>query len=227
VREVEERAAFDAVETATRQELAKSATAQHEAFHSARVAEREEQVRAEDALEAERVKRLAAEAEAAAQALEARRAREKEEWDSLDKAREDEAAKLKQAAELTERRQQRFERERRLQGRAGCAGLLQVLRHAYGDEAEACSPEVFDASMRFVEAKRVRHVKEILKFNMKAQLVAMLPNMDDEKAARLGDALSTQALVSYEVGPPLSPSGFTSPSARSSPTKSPEAAAKS
>jgi len=134
---------------------------------------------------------------------------------------------MDKAAELTERRQQRFERERRLQGRAGCAGLLQVLRHAYGDEAEACSPEVFDASMRFVEAKRVRHVKEILKFNMKAQLVAMLPNMDDEKAARLGDALSTQALVSYEVGPPLSPSGFTSPSARSSPTKSPEAAAKS
>jgi hypothetical protein len=63
--------------------------------------------------------------------------------------------------------------------------------------------------MRFIDAKRVRHVKEILKFKMTDDLVAALPNLDDASASRLRGALVKQAEVAFEsMTVPRSPTGY-------------------
>merc|ERR1712196_480505 len=92
----------------------------------------------------------------------------------------------------------RKEREKRLQGRAGCAGLLSVLRETYGDEAEACSAEVFSAASTFVQTRRLRHVCEIAKFKKVEELVKWLPNLDEAKAAALRESISKHAQLEYE-----------------------------
>ena len=81
-----------------------------------------------------------------AAAAEERRLREEQERSELNSSREMEAAKLRPV--LSDRSTTRQERERKLQGKTGCAGMLAVLRDTYGDENAACTEEVFDAVLR-------------------------------------------------------------------------------
>jgi len=126
-------------------------------------------------------------------------------------AREQAAAELKArraAEEGDEVRQARRELEIRLQGRQGCKGLLDVLREAYGSE-EATNVEVITAALSFVQAKRVRHVKEITKFRLTEAMVGALPGLDaDATASRLREALQRvgETISTEPPKPVLNPS---------------------
>ena len=209
--ELRERSRLDVVEEAARQRQAEKVSAALAAEQEARRLKRQAELDAEIAAEADRLRRLAAESKAAEGALAERRARVEEERRRLEQKREAEAAALPASSRgvLTERRSGRRERERRLEGKSGCFGMLSALREAYGNETDACSAEVFEAAMRFIDAKRVRHVKEILKFKMTDDLVAALPNLDDASASRLRGALVKQAEVAFEsMTVPRSPTGY-------------------
>ena len=53
--------------------------------------------------------------------------------------------------------------------------MLEVLREFFdGDEDAACSAEVYEAVTAFIQSRRVRHVKEVVKFRMIDALAAAL-----------------------------------------------------
>ena len=216
--EVAERAAKETTEVAAREEQAKKVAAAVSAEQEDRQAKHATFLAEQAEKEAEHQKRLAEAATAAAKASAECRMKLLTEREQLDKAREEEAAALKAEQVLTERRMQRQLREQKLQGRSGCAGLLGALREAYRDDALAVSDEVYEAAMRFIESRRMRHVNEITKFKAVDGLVAVLPNLDEGGEARLREAIAKQAHVDFDAQAlPLSPTGAGSPG--SPPTK--------
>jgi len=182
------REARDLEAEAAREEQRKKTAAALEAEQEARRLMDESKRAAEEEKEAKRVARLAEQAEATKRQLSERRARNLSERLHLETVRDAEASALH--PKLTDRTQGRKEREVKLQGRGGCVGMLPVLLEIYG-ELDAVSEEVFTAVTTFIASKRVRHVREILKFKQVDEFLAVLPS--------LGNSEPTLPTVAEEV----------------------------
>ena len=80
----------------------------------------------------------------------------------------------------------------------GCVGMASVLSEAYANAHVLDDATVFDAAMAFVQARRVAHVSDIVRFRMADAFAAILPNLDAAGRGRLNVALQTHAGSHHE-----------------------------
>ena len=144
----------------------------------------------EEAAEAERVARVTAAVDAAQRALDERRAAEASQREASARQADAAAAELRQTLLADEAGRMR---ERRLESKTGCTGLLAVLRATYATDGQALSPEVVEAALAFVQARKVRQAGELLKFRMVDALAAALPGLERQGRDRLRAALQSHA----------------------------------